>query len=345
MNSSASSFSLREEDLIAIPVESLKPNTPINFDLYASIRSDPKKSPLGGDIVLFASAPSNWNNCEPALLKKSGIGSFFIKPSDEQRYRSYLASNSTHRAVDPTGTPEFRISQIQDIGSHLMEVCFHTGMDNLALARLQNVADDIVHCLQDDPRAVVHIQSLVDHDMYTYFHSTGVGILSTAMAKALGETSQDLLRGFALGGLLHDIGKRETPLHVLNKNGPLIDSEWDLMKKHPEDGFNAVKNLEVPQMVRDIILYHHEKLDGSGYPHRLSGDKIPMAAQLVCIADIFNALTTTRSYHRKRSRFEALMLMKHEMKGKLWGEGFKALITALTQNDDAESEQVKSIRF
>ena len=345
MSNVENAFSLREEDLIAIPIESLKVNTPINFDLYASVTNNSTGVKHTSDIVLFASAPSSWNTCEPSLLKRCGISSFFIRPSDEGRYKSYLAANSAQRTVDHSGTPEFRISQIQDIGSHLMEVCFHTGMDNLALARLQNVADDIVHCLEDDPRAVIHIQSLVDHDMYTYFHSTGVGILSVAMAKAIGETRADVLRGFALGGLLHDIGKRQTPLHVLNKNGPLIESEWELMKRHPEDGFNAVNNLGVPKMVSDIILHHHEKLDGSGYPHKLKGNDIPMAAQLVCIADIFNALTTTRSYHRKRSRFEALMLMKHEMDGKLWRDGFKALITALTQNDDADSEEVKSIRF
>jgi putative nucleotidyltransferase with HDIG domain len=345
MTGSLNLYSLREEDLIAIPVESLMADTPINFDLYASV----KRSGLGvgenNDIILFASAPSSWKSCEPALLKKSGILAFYIKPADQKRYTSYLATNNTQRQVDHNGTPAFKISQIQDIGSHLMEVCFHTGMDNLALSRLQVVADDIVKCLEDDPRAVVHIQSLVDHDMYTYFHSTGVGILSVAMAKALGETNQDTLRGFALGGLLHDIGKRQTPLHVLNKNGPLLDSEWELMKRHPEDGHRAVEGLAVPQMVRDIVLYHHEKRDGSGYPFKLKGDAIPMPSQLVCIADIFNALTTTRSYHQKRTRFEALMLMKHEMQNKLWPDGFKALILALTQNEDADNEQVRSIRF
>jgi putative nucleotidyltransferase with HDIG domain len=338
-------FSLREEDLIAIPVESLKPDTPIHFDLYASVRHSSCDSGGGNDVILFASAPSSWNNTEPALLKKGGITALFIKPGDQARYKSYLAANSGQRTVDHAGTPEFRISQIQDIGSHLMEVCFHTGMDNLALSRLQTVADDIVKCLEDDPRAVVHIQSLVDHDMYTYFHSTGVGILSVAMAKALGETNQDTLRGFALGGLLHDIGKRQTPVHILNKSGPLLDSEWELMKRHPEDGHRAVEGLAVSQMVRDIVLYHHEKLDGSGYPFKLKGNAIPIPSQLVCIADIFNALTTTRSYHRKRTRFEALMLMKHEMQNKLWPDGFKALIQALTQNDDADSEQVRAIRF
>jgi putative nucleotidyltransferase with HDIG domain len=344
MSNETGNFHLREEDLIAIPVESLKPNTPINFDLYASVRRAGQPADPKGDIVLFASAPSSWNLTEPVLLKKCGINSFFIKPSDQTRYKSYLTSNGAQRSVDHGGTPEFRISQIQDIGSHLMEVCFHTGMDNLALSRLHTVADDIVHCLEDDPRAVVHIQSLVDHDMYTYFHSTGVGILSVAMAKALGENRPDILRSFALGGLLHDIGKRETPLNVLNKNGPLLDSEWILMKRHPEDGFNAVRELDVPQMVRDIILYHHEKLDGTGYPHGLVGESIPIAAQLVSVADIFNALTTTRSYHRKRTRFEALMLMKHDMNGKLWQEGYKALVAALSQNDDAESAEFKSIQ-
>lgn len=342
MTTAAGGFEPREEDLIAIPVESLKANTPINFDLFAGVQLN--NTAKSRDIVLYASAPSHWSYHEPAMLRKSGISSFFIRPDDHARYQSYVAFNSHARKVDPNGTPEFRISQIQDIGSHLMEVCFHTGMDNLLVGRLQTVADDIVHCLNDDPKSVLHIQNLVDHDMYTYFHSTGVGILSVAMAKALGESQPEVLRGFALGGLLHDIGKRDIPKHVLNKNGPLTDQEWTLMKQHPQAGFDHLKNTDLPQMVRDIVLYHHEKRDGSGYPHRLIAEQIPFPAQLVSIADMFNALTTTRSYHRKRSRFEALMLMKHDMGEKIWPEGFRALISALCDGEAAaETEQMRLI--
>ena len=342
MNYAVSAFELREEDLIAIPVDSLKANTPINFDLFASVGDHASQRPR--DIVLFASAPSSWNNTEPALLKKCGINSFFIKPADQARYKSYLAFNHSNPEVKRSDTPEFRISQAQDIGAHLMEVCFHTGMDNLVLDKMQNVVDDIVTCLKDDPRAVNHIQHLVDHDMYTYFHSSGVGILAVAMAKAMGENNPEVLRSFALGGLLHDLGKRHTPLHILNKSGPLLESEWIQMKKHPEDGFKAVEALDVPNMVRDIILYHHEKLDGSGYPFNLKAGEIPLPALLVSVADIFNALTTTRSYHRKRTRFEALMLMKQEMLGKIWTDAFKGLISALTQGEpSSDTAEIKSI--
>lgn len=342
MSHTISSFELREEDLVAIPVDSLRANTPINFDLFASVGDSTSHRPK--DIVLFASAPTHWNNTEPALLKKCGINSFFIKPVDHARYKSYVAFNHSKQEVNHSDTPEFRINQVQDIGAHLMEVCFHTGMDNLVLEKMKTVADDMVTCLRDDPRAVNHIQNLVEHDMYTYFHSTGVGILSVAIAKAMGEDNPETLRGFALGGLLHDLGKRQTPLHILHKNGPLLDSEWTQMKKHPEDGFKAVEALDVPNMVRDIILYHHEKLDGSGYPFNLKAGEIPLPALLVSVADIFNALTTTRSYHRKRTRFEALMLMKQNMQGKIWTDAFKGLIAAITQGEpNSDSAQIKSI--
>jgi putative nucleotidyltransferase with HDIG domain len=330
-----SGFALREEDLIAIPVDTLKPNTPINFNLYASIHRFSANTTKKKDLILFACAPSSLHTTEPEQLQKCGISSFFIRPSDQARYKSYISWHNSIHTVDHNETPEFRISQIQDIGTHLMEACFLTGLDDVSLSRLTTVADDIVRCLEDDPRAVVHLRGLVDHDMYTYFHSTGVGILSVAMAKALGESKHDVLRDFALGGLLHDVGKRKTPLHVLNKKSPLLDSEWALMKKHPEDGFSDIKDLKVSQRVRDIILYHHEKLDGSGYPYGLTGSNIPMEAQLVSIADIFNALTTTRCYQNKRSRFEALMLMKHNMESKIWGEGFKSLVSALTLSEDS----------
>lgn len=334
MTISTSVFDLREEDLIAIPADSLRANTPINFNLYATVGE--RSNGRSKDVVLFAVAPSSWDQCAPELIKKCGISSFYIRPEEHPRYKTYLAFNHAERKIDPNSTPEFKISEIQDIGAHLMEVCFHTGLDHLVLERIQVIAEDIVNCLEEDPRAVLHIQNLVDHDMYTYFHSTGVGILAAAMAKAMGESNPEILRSFALGGLLHDIGKRQTPLNILNKNGPLAESEWELMKKHPEDGFNLVKNLGLPKMVLDAVLYHHEKRDGSGYPFQLGGDEIPLPAQLISIADIFNALTTTRSYHRKRTRFEALMLMKQDVRVKLWAEGFKALVSALTAGDNNE---------
>lgn len=345
MSSGAGSFTLREDELIQIPLESLIPDLPINFDLYASVRRGPSKVPVGGEIILFASAPMSWSQSEADALKKFGFGSFYIKSSDANRYRSYVASKTLSRTIPQNSTPEFKISQIQDIGSHLMEVCFHTGINPLSFSRLQNVAEDIVQCLAENPQAVVHIQSLVDHDMYTYFHSTGVGILAVAIAKVLGESRQDVLRDFALGGLLHDIGKRHIPWHVLNKKGPLMEEEWVMMKRHPELGTQDIQNLDVSNMIRDIVHFHHEKRDGSGYPHQIAGNDIPAAAQLVTIADIFNALTTTRSYHTKRSRFDALMYMKHHLQGQLWEEGFKALVSALTQNDPAVAQEAQAIGF
>lgn len=150
----------------------------------------------------------------------------------------------------------------------------------------------------------------------------------------MGETSKDVLKQFALGGLLHDVGKKLIPLGVLNKAGPLTPEEWDLMKSHPGTGLELLQNMGVPVPVTDIVGMHHEKLDGSGYPNQLTKDDIPMHVQIATVADIFNALTTARCYHRKRTRFEALMFMKHHLRGKISQDVFKALVGCMVTEID-----------
>jgi putative nucleotidyltransferase with HDIG domain len=316
-----------------IRTETLVDNMEAHFDVYAIVDKDGTNT-TEADLLLYAKAPYKWSLRELTELTRVGIHEMFIEEESVKDYERYLSMHEETPKVDRTVAPRFRLKSIEDIGQHLIESCFLAEIDEKKVSKLSVVADELVACLLEDPSSVNEIQTLANYDLYTYVHSVGVGTLTTAIALSLGFQSPEDLRVYALGGILHDIGKKKVPIKVLNKPGPLLPEEWELMKAHPEQGGALLETLSLPQKVRDIVLLHHEKLDGSGYPNGLMSQNIPIHVQVATVADIFNALTTTRCYHRKRSRFEALMFMKHNLGGKISPEVFKALVASLTDGKE-----------
>lgn len=318
--------------LVPINVEELKDNTATHFDVYAKPTGSSES-----ETILYAKAPYTWSLRELTELTRVGMAQLYISESEKAKYENYTKLNDIPK-VDPSLEPKFRIQNIQDVGAHLISLGFMSEVTPELIKKFESIASDVVICLKDDPRSVLQIQSLADHDLYTYIHSVGVGTLSAAMAMAHGETDEHVLKMFAMGGLLHDIGKKHVSLKVLNKAGPLTSAEWDEMKRHPEFGLETLQSMGVDPKILEIVGMHHEKIDGSGYPNGLKGEQIPVHVQIATVADIFNALTTARCYHFKRTRFEGLMFMKHNLAGKISPEIFKYLVQCLLPDQNAEQE-------
>ncbi len=140
-------------------------------------------------------------------------------------------------------------------------------------------------------------ESLESADSYTHGHCERVAAYGRALAAALGlsEEQQTTIR---VGAYLHDVGKVRVPHEILNKPGALTAEEFEIVKKHPVWGIELLAGVEFPWDIKPIIRWHHEKHDGTGYPDRLQGDEIPLSAQIICVVDVYDALTTTRSYRR-----------------------------------------------
>ena len=156
-------------------------------------------------------------------------------------------------------------------------------------------------------------------DPYTKGHSTSVSKFSEALARAINLPEKEVQR-ITLGALLHDVGKIGIPETVLKKEGPLSDEEWSIMKQHPVIG--AEKVLQPNPNLRDlipIVKYHHERIDGKGYPHNLSNGDIPLAAKIVAIADTYHALISDRPY-RKGMNIEKAISILEEGAGTQWDE-------------------------
>jgi putative nucleotidyltransferase with HDIG domain len=148
-------------------------------------------------------------------------------------------------------------------------------------------------------------QSLESADSYTHGHCGRVAEHGLAVGRALGLDAGQLT-ALRLGAYLHDLGKVRIPQEILNKPGKLTAEEFDIVKMHPVWGLEMLAEVDFPWDLKPIIRWHHEKYDGSGYPDGLKGDEIPVAAQIICIVDVYDALTTTRSYKPAYTPAEAL---------------------------------------
>jgi putative nucleotidyltransferase with HDIG domain len=149
-------------------------------------------------------------------------------------------------------------------------------------------------------------QSIESTDSYTFGHCERVAqhAMAVARALALDETSQTTIR---LGAYLHDLGKVRVPHEILNKPGPLTRDEFEVVQMHPIWGLELLAAVEFPWDLKPIIRWHHERYNGTGYPDQLRGDEIPLAAQIVGIVDMYDALTTARPYRPALSREAALV--------------------------------------
>ena len=148
-------------------------------------------------------------------------------------------------------------------------------------------------------------------DPYTKGHCERLSRTAVSLGRALGLGDEDL-HALHRGGYLHDIGKVGVPDSVLLKPGPLTADESVLMRRHPEIGDSLCAPLQSLRTVRPIILCHHERIDGSGYPAGLHGDEVPLLAQIVGIVDVYDALTSRRPYREALSHEEAVTFLLDE---------------------------------
>lgn len=152
-------------------------------------------------------------------------------------------------------------------------------------------------------------QDIESKDAYTLGHCERVSEVACAIAVDMG-FDETTMFWFKVGALLHDVGKIVVPPEILNKNGKLTPEERRIMESHPVAGVELLRDVEFPWDVLPMIRGHHERYDGHGYPDRLAGEAIPLAARILCVADVFDALTTDRPYRKAYEIADALKLME-----------------------------------
>ena len=181
------------------------------------------------------------------------------------------------------------------------------------IIKMKELAEQKITLLVETIGALDFLYELRCYSEYTFHHSLNVAIITGILGKWCNYKKENL-KDLILAGLLHDIGKAAVPLTILDKPGRLSPREFAVIKRHSWEGFQLIRySTQISYNVKLSILQHHERLDGSGYPFGLTDNEIDNGAKIIAIADIYDAITSDRTYHRRATPFEALDIIAEEM--------------------------------
>lgn len=185
------------------------------------------------------------------------------------------------------------------------------------LDQLKDLADQVTESLVESKGVINYLHMLQLVDDYIFQHSVNVAVLSGLFGRWLG-VPEPQIKELVFAGLLHDIGKTQIPLEILNKPGKLTKNETDIMQRHAVLGYEILKKSGITEpSILESVWEHHERLDGSGYPRGIVGDKVNTNAKIVAIADIYDAMTSDRVYRRRVTPFSVTETLCSEMFNKL----------------------------
>ncbi len=188
---------------------------------------------------------------------------------------------------------------------------------NLDMVKVESITDSIYTRINENRDIVGCINEIRDVDEYTYVHSINVSLLSMLIGKWL-KLGEKKVKELVKAGVLHDIGKSKVDPTILNKTGKLTSQEFEEMKKHPIQGYRIAESMKgVSKNVCLGILMHHERNDGSGYPVGIKGPNIHEYAKIIAVADVYDAMTSNRSYKERQSPFDVFDFMENQSFGLL----------------------------
>ncbi len=215
----------------------------------------------------------------------------------------------------------------------------------LQLDEIGTLVDDISMSITRNPEAFLSLSRLKNKDNYTYLHSVAVCALMIALGKQM-DLDPALTKDLGMAGLLHDVGKMMIPDEVLNKPGRLTDEEFMIVKNHPLQGWEILKGSEgVCSMALDVCLHHHERVDGAGYPDKLSGEALSLFARMGAVCDVYDAITSNRCYKAGWEPAEAIRKMAEWQEGQFDSIVFHAFVKTIGIYPSGTLVKLKSTRL
>jgi putative nucleotidyltransferase with HDIG domain len=252
-----------------------------------------------------------------AKVKLREIESVYVSEDDEGKYKAYVEKHLQSIARRSDIPTEQKARLVYEKASESMDAMFKNPESLENVKNAQPVVNNFIDIILRDNSAVESLMRITAHDYYTHTHSINVSIYTLSLGSYLGIEGKDL-EVLGMAAILHDLGKSKIDYEIINKNGKLTDDEFSQMKHHPALGHEIALNLGIEdERILTGIRHHHEKIEGGGYPDNLSGDQISQFARIIGVCDVFDALSTKRSYKDPMSSFESLLLMKQQMIGHL----------------------------
>jgi HD-GYP domain-containing protein (c-di-GMP phosphodiesterase class II) len=261
-------------------------------------------------MILLIETGSNVTSDMKVTLR--GIDKLYVKDSDHPAYQLYLDSHIQHIAARSDISTEEKAAIVYEKATEVMNNMFHNPEALGNVQEIQPLVGGFIDIVLHDQNAVESLMQITAHDYYTHTHSINVSIYTISLGSFMG-ISGDELKTLGTAAVLHDIGKSKVDYNIINKNGRLDDMEFTEMKRHPGEGHAIALKLGITdERILTGIRHHHERLEGGGYPDNLKGDQVSKFARIIGVCDVFDALSTKRSYKDPMRSFEALVLMKKE---------------------------------
>jgi HD-GYP domain-containing protein (c-di-GMP phosphodiesterase class II) len=281
-------------------------------------------------FVLYCERKTKFTRAARRRLIQNRVKELFISARDKGAYSRYVADNLSGILEDSRLTVREKSAILYDSAQAVVEDVLEKPTDRAHIERGKSIVQRTVDFMRSEEFLLEHLLRTISCDYYLYTHSVNVTAYAIALCMRAGYVDPATLREVANGALLHDVGETLIKRESMKKTGALTPKEWELVKTHPQEGHKILqKSGGLGEIALDIVLHHHEKLNGSGYPYGLRDDEISVFVRIVTIADIFDALTTERHHQAARSTFDALKLMGDSMRDELDTELFRHFVAMM----------------
>ncbi len=289
----------------------------------------------GGDFVLYTKSGQKFTMKHRQVLHRNDVKEVFIESSERPQYESYIERNLGGILLNEDTPIETRSRVFYEASTVVMQDVFDSklpaGLRARHFDRITDIVKNSIKFLASD-KSLSAVAPFISHDYKTYTHCMHVFVYSVAVFQTYDMDDNEVFE-CGLGALLHDVGKAKIPHRILNKRGSLTQGEREIIKEHPIHGVSMCAHLPMSQNTINCILFHHEKLDGTGYPAGLKSDNIPMPVRIISLADVYDALTTDRPYAEGMEAYEALTFIRHDMRDGLDMNVFKRFVAVLSGAD------------
>jgi len=294
-------------DYMPISPRALRTDTTVGCDIYMLA-----KTTIEVRFVLYCKSDAVFDEGKKLTLLSQGIKSLFIKKAEQKVFFEYLENNFQIIITDTSIPPEEKSRIVHSAATNLVKDLYNDPRSG-SIERTKTFASNMVDYVLTDTKAAESLVNIAVHEYYTYTHSVNVAAVGTLFGQDLGLGVPDL-KGLCAGILLHDVGKTRISSDILNKKGKLTKEEFEVIKKHPELGIEVLDEAGTEfKEERIVTLQHHENFDGTGYPYGLAKDRIHLCGRISRIIDVYDALTTKRSYKEALRPFAAIKEMKGTM--------------------------------
>lgn len=301
------------QEFFPVHLAVMQPGTVAPVDLYI-------KPARAAAHTLYKAAQTPLDMDVRDRLLDRGVSRLFLRKKDERAYRAYVEENITRMICDDLLPMEEACVLVYESSANIMDDVFRDPRAGRNMQRAYNVVEATVTSILKDPAALWHMTGVAASDYQTYTHCVNVSMfLVGACQRVLGVDDPQTLKRIGTGAIFHDVGKSQIDREVLEKHpAKLTRDEAHAIRMHPAAGLELVEGHgEVSPTTASIIRWHHECMDGTGYPDGLSGERLGKVVRLAAIADVYDTLTTDRPHEPAMSAFEALQVMSTDMKGRL----------------------------